>query len=405
MAIDYKTPSEIASDYLLNLAAMKPGLVNTSQTDSDWWVRGQVIGGVMAGIYADQRLIANDAFPLNARHEALDRHLQTYLNRTFNVATYANGFAFVSGATGSVITAGQQFTYLPNNNIYVATSTVNFGTAASASIPVQSSVAGQAQNLFQNSALSVLSPPAGVSSVSYVYGADLSDGNDGESDTEASQAILTYIRSPLAGGKVTDYEQFAMDASPSVTNTNVLRFPFGFGTVGVVITSGTTDIDTALNSGQPIVFVPSAQLISTVQTYVQAQAPITDCVTILGIQTLPVSVTANVTYVTGDNNTIPAGTTLTQGQLVVREIQRAIYKTPPGGRQIGGLGYVVGSEIENVVAIGLSANAYITGTYYQIVMDQQIRDLAATGANLMILANQQPIPGTIIVNSVVPLPP
>ena len=396
MATEYKTPDQIAEQYLLHLKGLKPN-INTKQTDSDWWVRSRVVGGVVAGVYADQLKISNDPFPQSARRDAIEKHLYTQFNSGFTPATSAVGNVIVTGATGSTVTAGLQFTYTPNGNVYTATATVAFGSAASATIPVSSVSTGQNQNLLAGASLTISSAPAGVSSTATVDGNGLTDGRDIETTDEAAARVLTQIRTPLAGGKVSDYQLFALAADPSVTSANIIRFPFGFGTVGVVITAGTTDIDTALNNGDPVTLIPSAALVTTVQAYIDTQKILTDCATVMAPASVPVNVTVNVKFSTGTSSTVPAGQTLTQAQLVQREVQRAIYKTPPGGRQLGSSGYVVASEIEEVIDSNLSSTPYAQGNIATILLDRQVQNLSATGANLAILGNQIALPGTITV--------
>lgn len=404
MATTFKTPSQIADQYLLHVKNLKPE-VDISKTDSDWWVKGQVIGGVFSGVYADQQLIATDAFPQSARHDALSSHLFLYFNRGFNPATQSVGNFRVTGATGSSITAGQQFEYAPNGNLYSATSTVAFPPAATAvDVPVQSVATGQSQNLLSGAVVNVVSPPTGIDPTAVADG-NISDGTDVESDTEASTKILRQVQLPIAGGKEADYIQFALAASPQVTSASIIRFPFGLGTVGIVITSGTTDIDTALNNGIPVVTEPSDSLVDTVQAYIDTVNPITDCATVLAPATVGIDATVRVRFASGDINTtlvdpvntVTPGTTMTQGNFVRREVQRAIYKTPVGGRKLGASGYVVLSEIEDLIDENVGAGAYSTGAIVQVVLDREVDNLAASGPNRLVLANQQALPGVITI--------
>jgi uncharacterized phage protein gp47/JayE len=392
---DYKTPKQIADQYLLTLKTLKPE-VNTAQTDSDWWIRGQVVGGVFAGVYADQKKVSNDAFPQSARREALEQHLETQFGEGFKAATPSIGTVLLSAATGSTCPAGTQLVYDPNGNIYATTESVVF-SAATAAVAVQSINAGQDQNLLEGAVLSIPSPPFGVANTALVFDGNLSDGRNVETNEQAADRILTQIRSPLAGGKVADYKQFALDADPSVVQANVIRYPFGFGTVAVVITAGTTDIDEALENNIPIVLIPSDALVEKVQDYIETQNPITDCATVLKPASVGVDATVRVRFQQGDVDTVLSGQTLTQGELVAREVMRAIYKTPPGGRLFGSTGYVVASEIEETIDSNLSAEPYILGNIAQILVDRQLDALSATGPNLSLSANQVAFPGTITV--------
>jgi uncharacterized phage protein gp47/JayE len=356
-----------------------------------------VVGGVFSGIYADQQKLSNDIFPQSARRDALEKFLNMYFDEGFTPATQAVGNILVSGATGSSVPVATQFEYGPNGNLYASTTAVSFGTAASAVVPVQSVVPGQDQNLLEGASVTLVSPPAGLNGTATVYGGNISDGRDDETNEEAAARILRQIRTPLAGGKVSDYISFALAANDSVTSANVLRFAFGFGTVGVVITAGTTDIDTALNDGEPVVVIPSASLVQEVQDYIETQNPITDCATVLAAASVPIDVTVSVRYLSGTGSTILDGQTLTQQELVEREVKRAIYKTPVGGRIFGASGFVVASEIEEVLDTSLGAEPYTIGSYAEILVDRQVDDLSATGANRVMLFSQVAVPGTITV--------
>lgn len=404
MALDYKTPQTIADQYLLHVKTLKPE-VDISQTDSDWFVRAQVVGGVFSGLYADQKKIADDAFPQSARHDALASHIDLYFGGGFKTATQSQGTVHLTGATGTSVSAGQQIQYVPNGNLYSVVSTVAFAPAATgADVLVRSVATGQAQNLLSGAQFQVVSPPAGLNPAAVAV-TNLSDGRDDETDPEAALRILEAIRLPIAGGKVSDYEQFALAADPAVTAASILRYPFGLGTVGVVITSGTTDIDSALNNGIPVVETPSDALVATVQAYVESQAPVTDCPTVLKPATVGVDVTVRVRFATGSAatqiidpvNTVNPGSMLSQGDFVKREVQRAIFKTPIGGRRFGASGYVVASEIEELIDGNLGAEAYNTGAIVQIILDRDVDDLSASGPNRSLLGNQLALPATITV--------
>lgn len=392
MALDFKTPSDVAQEYLDYLKATKPE-VNIDQTDQDWWVRAQGNGGIVSGSYSDQRLIANDAFPQKARHDALGRFLDLYFQGTFKEATAASGFAVFTGDGTGEVTLGLQGVYQPNNNAYQATDTVPFNGATAILVPVASVDTGQDQNLLSGAILFISSPPAGVNSNASASG-DIASGRDSESDPEAAARILDRIRFPPAGGTANDYRGWAINSDDAVVDASVIRFYRGLGTVGVVITAGTTDIDKAINEGSPVILIPSQALVNIVQDYIDERKPLTDCATVVTPASVGVDVNVKVRFASGDINTILAGQTLTQGQLVVREVKRAIYKTPPGGRRFGTSGYVVCSEIEEVIDIGLSASPYTTGDL-EILVDRQVDDLSATGPNLLIATTQIAIPGMI----------
>lgn len=395
----YPTPADVAQEYLNDLATLKPGQVDVSSQDTDWYIRAQVIGGVVSGVYGDLALLENDIFPQSARHDAIGQHLFTFFpppNNTFKSSTPAVGPVMVGGQPGTQIPVSMILTYT-NGNQYQPQAQTTL-EAATGLIEVQSVAAGQAQNLQQGAVLNISNPPAGLNATGVVFGAPLASGTDPESDAAAQARILARLQSPPAGGNTADYENYA-EAVPGVVDANVIRFIYGPGTVGVVITSGTTDIDAAINAGQPIIRTPSSELLDTVLTALMSQVPETDCVYVLPPAEVPINVTVEVTFSIGDADTVPVGQTLTQGQLVQREVSRAIYKTPPGGRIFGSLGYVVASDIEETLDNNLGNTTYSQGQYAQILSDRQVQPLTASGFNQQILAFQLAVPGTITLES------
>lgn len=396
MAIVFKTPTDVANEYLAELKGLKPEL-NTDQTDNDWYIRSRVIGGVAAGIYADQRQLANDPFPQRARRDAIAKHLETYFeapDNQFKPATQANGVVMVSGDIGATVPAGMQFLYAPNGNAYQTTESIVL-EAPTGAVEAISVAAGQNQNLLAGATLQVTSPPAGIESSATVL-EDFADAREAETTSEAAQRVLDRIRQPLSVGRESDYIQYAREADPSVVSASVRRYPFGLGTVAVYITSGTTDIDAAVDSGTDVTIIPSDQLVETVQDYLESNKPITDCVTVLKPTPLEIDVTVRVRLKQGDLDTILSGQTITQRALIQREVKRALYKTPVGGYVFDDVGYIVNSVIEETIDVGLSASPETVGKL-AILLDRQVDDLAASGANRMILPNEAPIPGTITV--------
>lgn len=396
-----KTPSQVADDYLTALKALKPN-VDISRQDSEWWIRSRVIGGVVAGVYADQRLIANDAFPDRAREEAILRFLNLYFDSGYIPATQSEGNASVTGSPGTALNQGLQFIYTPNGNTYQLTESVvlpaSTGSFVVMSVPIQSVDSGQTQNLLPFAALQISSPPAGLTASATVDKDGLSDARNQETPDEARARIVERIRQPLGVGRVSDYIQYAEAADPSVVSASVVRFPFGLGTVAVYITSGTTDIDSAIDNGDPISVIPSDALVDKVQAYLEINRPVTDCVTVLKPNAITQNITVQVKYASGNGTTILSGQTLTQDQLVQREVMRSIYKTPVSGRIIGSSGYIVASEIEQTIDVMLSSESVETGSI-PILLDRQVLPLSSSGYNRGLLPNEVPTPGTITVVS------
>ncbi len=400
MAIDYKLPSEIADDYLTELKGLKPD-VNTSQTASDWWIRSRVVGGLFSGIYADQRLIANDAFPQRAREEAVLRGIDLYTASGYIPATEAQGYASVTGDPETVVPVLTQFVYTPNGNVYQSSEIITLDAATGGQVtglvPIVSVAAGQDQNLLPYAPLTISSPPPGLSNTADAASGGIADGRNQETLDQARARLLKRIRTPLSVGRVSDYEQQTQIASNSVTSVSVERYPFGLGTVGIYISSGTTDIDEAIDNNQPIVVIPSDELVAEVQAYLEENGLLTDCISVFKCVPIEIDVEVKVSYSTGDSDTIISGQEISQGELVEREVMRALYKTPIGGQPIGASGYVLCSYIEDTIELKLMNTELIQGSI-PILLDLQVEPLSLTGYNRSLAKSERPIPGTITVS-------
>lgn len=402
-----KTIDEIFDEYRLYLKGLKP-TANVDQDDSDWWIRGRTFAGVMSGAYADSEKNALDAFPQHARREALLRHIYTWFNQNnFLPATVATGYVLLTGTALSPFSAGLQLTHPVTGNIYSVTDAGALNASGGGTAHVQSVLAGQSQNLAPATVLTIGSPPAGINSAATVDSVGLRDGTNEEDETRAATRILTRVRSSARGGNQADYKVWALSV-PGVTSASILRYIEGLGTVGVVITSGTTDIDDALDSGSVLTFAPSQDLIDAVQEYIAPEtdgiAPETDCPIVVGAEELAVDVNVRVAFVSGTKDTILSGQTLTQGQLVEREIKRAIYYTPLGGQIVDGDRCVSKKAVQDMIDSRLGAdsdNVSVVGSLLQIVTDRVVvfddGDIGPALVNKLVSAHERPVPGTITI--------
>lgn len=397
MAITIKTPQEIADEFLRNLKALKPN-INTDQTDSDWYVKSKVIGGVVSGVYADLNRVSNDAFPQSARQEAVDQHLQVWTGAGLRSASFATGFIAVTGTPGTTVNASTQFIHVPTQNVYNSTEEVTL-IGATGEIPVTSVVTGQAQNLLANAPFTVVSPPSGLNANALALSPGLADGADAETTEEGATRVLAIIRAQRRGATESDYIAWAIAADSRVNSAKINRFPYGLGTVGIVITSGTSDIDTAIDNDQAVNIQPSADLISTVTEYIDAVNPLTDTAIVISPSLVTLTVAVNIIFASGDKNTLIAEAGVTQGRLVEREIERAIYKNAIGGSIIdnSGYGYMLASAIEEQIDINLSL---ANGNKYQIVADRQVTDVGGSYPRYQLTETQKAVPGTITITEV-----
>ena len=394
MAITIKTPRQVAQEYLDNLKALRPE-VNINQTDSDWWIRSRVVGGLLAGAYGDLNRVSNDAFPQTARREAVDKHLQTWFGAGLRAAQPAEGSVTVIGTIGSTIPSGTQLTHAETGNLYSTNTTASLSSTAG-DFPVTSIASGADQNLITGTPLAFSSPPAGITTAATVAAPGILDGRDEETTSAGAERVLTRIRNPSRGGTAADYAIWALAADVSVVSAAVNRHAYGLGTVQVIITAGTSDIDAAIDAGDPVVIAPSPATKAAVLAYIEGMNPICDVAYVDGATEVAIDLTATITWITGDHDTVVSGTTETQGELLIKEISRALYKMPIGGRDVAGVKEIRASEIEGAIDYYLGGGQYGVGLKYQIVGDRAIA-LSGGTPNVTIAATEAATPGTITI--------
>lgn len=402
---NFQTPSQIQAAYLQILKSIKPSL-NISDRNSDFVIRGKAFSGLVSGLYGDQSKINNDTYISSARPEALLLHGQD-LGISLSPATSAKSPQVrITGTNGKVISPNDlTLLYGPTNVLYTNSTG---GTIASGflDVTVSCEVVGQIGNILAPDSLTVLSPPTGVLENASILLA-MADGADIETFDSYRARLLSRIQAPPAGGNRTDYPNFAFAADSSVRSAFIKRFGRGLGTVDIYITTGTTDIDTAVTQGYSIVRIPSAPLLATVQAYYDAHVPLTDCPRVYGPTELLVNVT--VAYILAQGLTltsVPSSpvynpNNLNCAQIITREVSRALYKIQVGGRILPGgtQGYVVASDIEESLDIWLSAaidpitNAAVGKL--PILADRQVKPLNGSLYNLPLISNQLPAPGVV----------
>ena len=362
----FPLPSQIEAQYLRNLKSLKPS-INTNDQNSDFVIRGKVFSGMLSGLYGDQKKINNDTYISTCRPEVLEVAGLDY-NLPKQQATQAVSPQIrIFGDNGTIINPGDlTFMYVPTSILYSNTTggTISGGQL---DVTIRCEAPGQNGNVLAPDTLNLVSPPSGVQVTSNVV-QSIADGSDVETNDSYRTRLLNRKQFAPSGGNVTDYPNFAFAANSSVRSAKVKRFGRGLGTVDIYITAGTTDIDTAVTQGIDVSRVPSSLTIQQVQDYYFANVPLTDCPRVYGPSerdiftfiklTFAPQITSPSTYVPTDATLNPEG--LTCIQLVHREIARALYKNPVGGRITtpsipNSAGYVFASDIEENIDMWLSA--------------------------------------------------
>jgi uncharacterized phage protein gp47/JayE len=269
-----------------------------------------IAGGQFAG-FRSQAWLSRQLLISSAEAPYLDRRLADYgLSRS--PPTQAGGTATFTGTNGYAIPA--------NAVLQDSTQKLNFATQAAGSIssgsvtlPVLSLGAGAAYNLAAGAPLTLTSAIAGINPTGNVTAAGLTGGNDQESDASFRARGLARIQDPPQGGAATDLWQWARNSGVP-TRAWVYPRNDGPGTAAVTFV-----IDTRSN------IVPLAGDLSTVQTYVEALAPVVGGYFFYAPAADPLSVTIH-GMVPNDAATQAA---------VVAAIDALVATVPPGGAAFG----------------------------------------------------------------------
>ena len=403
----FPTPSQLAQSYFQILKSIKPSL-NVNDVNSDFVIRGNTFSGIASGYTGDTQKVYNDTFISSARIEALQLKGQDYGIAQQPATTAKSTGVQILGPNGVTVAPGDlTFLYAPTNVLYTNTTggTISGGALL---VTAECEISGQVGNIKATDVLTVVSPPSGINPVANLT-TDMADGADQESTDSYRARLLSHLQNPPAGGNETDYPQFAFDADATVRSAFIRRFGRGLGTVDIYVTTGTTDIDTAVTNGTAIVRIPSAPTIAAIQAYYDAHVPLTDCPEVYAPTELSVPVTVNVALAAGLTMTsVPSDPTynplgLNIQALVQREVSRVLYKYNVGGRTVSGStgGFIVASDIEAGLDTWLSAvKDPVTGLLkgkIPVLDDRQVQKLNGTSWDLPVASNQLAAPGAISV--------
>lgn len=404
---NFPTPSQIFQQYKTSLKALRPD-INENDPSGEAFIRGRVLSGVVAGMYSDQRKTDDDTFIRDCRGSTLDRFGSDYVLPRQPATPASSPSAQFTGTAATVIPVGTKLRFDPTGITYTLQAGLVIGGGGSVTGEIICDVTGQIGNLGAGSVLQLVAPIGNVDqSVTLIAAAG--SGSDIETHDSYRARLLNRRQRPPAGGNQFDYPEFGFEASDAVRSVFIKRFARGLGTVDAYITSGTTDIDTAVTQGLPIVRIPIQAVIDEVQSYYEHHVPLTDCPRILAPAEVNVAVTVNVSLAEGMNlaTAIPSDPIynplgLTVQQLIQREVSRVLYKNPVGGRKMAGgvNGYLVAADIETQLDFMLSAvpgsNGLPSGKI-PLLLDREVQKLNGANYNLLLAGNELTAPGVITV--------
>lgn len=225
-------------------------------SDSDYFIRASSVASAVEGLYQHQQWIARQIFPDQADSDYLERHANLR-GLTRKPATIASGQIIFVGAVDSVIPLGTQ-AKTADGTLFTTSAAGTIPVGGSLAINAQAVAIGKSGNIAAGTALTLIAAPSGVSSAATIT--SMAGGTEIETDAALLARLLDLIRRPPAGGNKYDYSKWALSV-PGVSQAYVYPLRRGVGTVDVVITSA---------GG-----LPSTQLISDVQNYIDGVRPVT----------------------------------------------------------------------------------------------------------------------------------
>lgn len=176
--------------------------------------------------------IARQAIPIKSSGEFLDGWLATY-GMTRKEAAAASGLVSGTGLAGTLLVTGT-IMQTPDGRQYKVSADVVVA-AGVVTAPVIALVAGVAGNLSGGTALTLVSPVAGVDSAfTSAMPAGISKGADAETDAQAIYRLQQRLSNEPMGGSPADYARWALQVA-GITRAWGVRNPAGATTAGVII--------------------------------------------------------------------------------------------------------------------------------------------------------------------------
>jgi uncharacterized phage protein gp47/JayE len=176
--------------------------------------------------------IARQAVPIKSSGEFLDGWLATY-GMTRKEAAAATGLVSGTGVTATLLVTGTIMQTTDGRQYKVSADvTVAAGVVTASVIAL---VAGVASNLSGGTALTLVSPVAGIDSAfAAAMPNGVSSGADAETDAQAIYRLQQRLSNEPMGGCPADYARWALQVA-GITRAWGLRNPAGATTAGVII--------------------------------------------------------------------------------------------------------------------------------------------------------------------------
>lgn len=277
----YKSVRTIVQEMCDDFKSITGITLTPDMKDNTHVIKFYTDAGALSAMYAKAEKVRNDIHPQTSSDEALARHLVARGLPPKIAAQGANGQITLTFTDTQTLIVGTQVKRASNGKIYQSIEVISRTGAGTASGYFTAVDAGNDTNIDEDGEPFELVTPVANVNTACVSSTPFLDGRDEETPAEIVARILEHDQDDNTGGNAVAYEAWAKAASAEVVTAKALRLVRGPDTVDVIITSGTTDIDAAVENGQTVSRLPSAPLVATVQAYIEGLNPVTDDVLVL----------------------------------------------------------------------------------------------------------------------------
>lgn len=237
--------------YLVAVRNLRPDAA--TGPDSDHYVRACAVAAVAEQLHAHIVWVLRQFFPDTADQDYLLKFAaQRGVNR--QVAKRATGLVRFTGSASSVVPAGVRVTTTLATYITDSAATVPVGGIVDVAATCE--VTGEAYNLSAPTSATISGAPSTIATAQVLA---MTGGADDEDIGALLERLLVVMAQPAQGGNSNDYAVWAREV-PGVAKAYVFPLRRGIGTVDVV--------------PMPAAGLPSAQLLSDVQAYIDARKPV-----------------------------------------------------------------------------------------------------------------------------------
>jgi len=274
----YQSPDEVTQDFLDGYKQITGIELSINDIGREEVIRFKSYALVISSSLAKSQQIEDNFFPASSTEEGLIKHLAARQLPGQAQPARSNGvLQFTANTANKVLPIGTKVKKLLDGKIYQTTVEVTPLAPGTVNVNAESVDTGQDQNIeVENGVQFELVAAVDGFDAAVISNSHFRDGRDLETPAEMLERIQTHDQRTDTAGNLVAYERFAKEASPQVVTARALKEPRGPSTVDLIITSGTTNIEDAVNNDEPVTRLPSAALVAEVDASVKTKNPTTD---------------------------------------------------------------------------------------------------------------------------------